>query len=160
MKYSKIKFITKALAVFIFLMFTASISNAQNLVSKTAEAHIKNIERVCIDNWESQTCLVTLSQSSLALTSNYGATLQNKGAGKHTETLKQGCAASTAALNGRYPANALTSAFTECANTIYDLTEKTNIFPDPTHFSLLVGSVLCLQKNPTCEGFQKKLANF
>ncbi len=109
--------------------------------------------------WETQACLTELGTLSFATTTTYADKLQKINSNEATlEKLKQECAASTAPMQGEYPAYAVTSAMTVCANTIYDLSVETGQKPDPDLYQLLVGSIMCLNKQANCIGIEQQLA--
>jgi hypothetical protein len=108
------------------------------------------IAGACLDHWEAPSCLSAVSESNMALLSNYGAALQNGGYAAEAEQLKQHCAATTAASQETVPAYAMRSALTECANTITDISGKTGVQPDPSHYQLLLAPLLCLSADPRC----------
>lgn len=143
------------------LFFTAALSFSMSVhaqqVSPQVMAHAKKIASVCPKSWEKQNCLAAVSESNLTLAANYAQTLDNAGKSKHLEPLKQICAASTAATKGKYPAEALLSAFTECANGIYGIYQKSGVQPDQSNYQLLVGAILCLNKDPQCDLLEQSL---
>lgn len=153
-----------AIAVSVFLLFLASSSmpvqaqiQTETSASKTARNFARSISRSCLRGWESQQCLIALSETTLVLTANYAVALEKNKKADHVEQLKKHCAASTAAMEGRYPAEVMNSAFTECANTIYDISEASGIAPDLSHYQLLVGGVLCLSGQPQCASIEQGL---
>lgn len=130
---------------------------AQPVITAQVAAFAKQIAGVCPENWENQDCLKALSESNLSMVSNYAETLDKAGHKDQLEPLKQTCAASTAAAKGAYPAEAMKSAFTECANSIYDITTKTSLTPDQSHYQLLVAGILCLNKDAQCKLLETSL---
>ncbi len=106
--------------------------------------------KYCSHEWESQICMKTLSEASLIMTSNFADDLNKNGFEGHLEELKQHCAASAAATKVNVPASAQRSAIVECVNHIVDVSEKTGLKPDPNFYQLMVGSVLCFDKNAAC----------
>lgn len=136
-----------------------SPAGAQNApsekISAVATHHAKQVANHCVSQWEAQSCLSILSHSALILASNYASDLQDHE--QQTEDLKQHCAAATAATKGEYPAYAMTSAYTECANIMTDIAEQTGIAPDPSHYQLLIGSILCLNKSTHCPQIETAL---
>lgn len=126
-------------------------------MSEAAAGYAKSISRQCLRGWESQRCLAALSESALALTANYAAALDKGRKKKFLDGLKNQCAAATAATEGRYPAEAMVSAYTECANAIYDISEASGVSPDLSHYQLLIGGILCLSDDPQCEIVEKGL---
>lgn len=156
-------------ATLAILLLTATIllphTNAQAQfitpkASKVSIQHAKIVSKACIGNWESQPCLKAVSESALVFAANYGAKLKRRGKSKSMETLKQHCAAATAASQGEYPAYAMQSAYTECANIIYDISEETKVTPDQSHYQLLVAPVLCLSKARECKGIESGLKKY
>jgi hypothetical protein len=115
------------------------------------------VAKACLSNWQAPGCLKAVSGGALVLASNYGVALQQGGHAGEAEQVKQHCAASTAATQGNYPAYAMKSAFTECANTITDIAGKTGVQPDPAQFQLLVGPTLCLSGDPRCSAVETGL---
>lgn len=137
---------------------------AQTGAAETPSAEALTYARLlgahCPGAWESDPCLSAISKSNLALASNYGAKLQENKQNDAAENIKQLCAASTAAAEGSYPAYAMKSAFIECANAINDTANKTRIDPDKSHYQLLVGATLCLNKDAGCESIAKSLQGY
>lgn len=119
--------------------------------------HARSIAKACPGNWEAQGCLSTVSASNMDLAVDYMTKLDAAGKKDAVEEAKQLCAASTAATKGEYPAYAMQSAFTECANGIYDISEKTGVKPDQSHYQLLVGAVLCLSKAKECSVMEQQM---
>ncbi len=131
-------------------------------VDKNFKAHARNVAHNCINSWESDGCLTATSESAMVLISQYGAKLQHMDMDEQKEKLKQECAASTAASQkSGFPAYAMKSAYTTCANTIYDIQVTTGINPDPNYYQLLVGTILCMNKSNQCgeieDGLKKTL---
>lgn len=118
--------------------------------SATSVQFAKSIARACLPDWAAQKCLSAVADSNVSLLSNYGADLQGRKMDADAETLKQHCAATTAANQQTIPAYAMRSALNECANTITDLSTRTGVLPDPSHFQLLIAPLLCLGDNPSC----------
>lgn len=135
----------------------AQQAQAQATISPQVAAFAKKIASTCPGNWENQSCLKDISESNIAMVSNYAQALDNAGKNEALEPLKQTCAASTAATKGVYPPEAMKSAFTECANGIYDITTKTSISPDQSHYQLLIAGILCLSKDPQCKLLETSL---
>lgn len=155
MNFQRIKFLSLlTLALFTFSPLTAQ---AEAVPSATALTYAKLLGQSCPGQWESQTCLKAASQSSLTLAANYGGALQDKKLNAEAETIKQHCAAATAATQGEYPAYAMRSAFTECTGTISDVAEKTSVNPDVSHYQLLIATVMCLDKDAGCGEIEKTL---
>ena len=134
-----------------------SISANAKQVTPQVLAHAKKIASVCPGSWEKQNCLAAVSESNLTLAANYAQSLDSAGKPEQLEPLKQICAASTAATKGKYPPEAMISAFTECANCIYGIYQKSGIEPDQSNYQLLVGAILCLKKDPQCELLEHSL---
>lgn len=129
--------------------------------SGTSVDYAGRAARACLNGrWEEQACLKAISENTLVMASNYGAALQGRGKNKASETLKEHCAAATAATKGEYPAYAMRSAYVECANKVYDLTESTKMSPDLSQYQLLVGAVQCLDKSRACKGVESGLAKY
>ncbi len=118
------------------------------------------IAGACLNNWEAPACLKNVSGAALVLAANYGTALQQGGHTGEAEDIKQHCAASTAATQGDYPANAMRSAFTECANAISDIAAKTGVNPDPSQYQLLIGPTLCLSGDQRCAAVTSGLQAF
>lgn len=148
------------IAFFTALFFAAAFGpNAiAQQVSPQVMAHAKKIASICPGSWEQQNCLEAVSQSNLTLASNYAQTLDNAGKSGQLEPLKQLCAASTAATKGEYPAEAMNSAFTECANGIYEISQKSGVAPDQSNYQLLVAAILCLNKDPQCKMLERSMS--
>lgn len=111
----------------------------------------------CSHEWSSQQCMKTLSGASLVMVSNYAEELHKKGHGQYLEPLKQNCAASTAGTKVDVPAYAQRSAFVECINHIVTINEKTGVKPDPDFYQLIVGSIICFDKNQSCVVIEQSL---
>jgi hypothetical protein len=134
---------------------------AKNQPSSAATSFAKRLARECVGNkWTQPGCLKMVSQNNLVMTSNYMAALQEANKRSHVETVKQHCAASTAANKGEYPANAMRSAFVECVNIIADTASATGVKPDQSQFQLLVGAVQCLDKNQACSAIEQALSRY
>lgn len=125
--------------------------------SEISLQHARRIAGVCPDQWETQNCLRTISESNLVLAATYMEDLQTQGYDQASDKIEQHCAASTAATQGTYPVYAIKSAFTECANMIYDVSEETDVLPDQSHYQLLVGPVLCLHNDRRCNAIEQGL---
>lgn len=117
----------------------------------------KQAGAVCPGKWESPECLSIISTSNLAMLSNFGAALKNKGLEADAEQVKQHCAASTAAQKQAYPGYAMKSAFIECANLMADVTQKTGVQPDLGQYQLMVGATMCLDNDLRCPGITEQL---
>lgn len=127
-------------------------------VDMNFESHAGEVARACPQKWESEECLRATSQAALVLVSHYGATLEQEGNKAAMEPLKQECAASTAATQqDGIPAYAMKSAYTTCANKIYDIAEATDVKPDPSYYQLLIATVLCMDNKPQCPFMEENL---
>jgi hypothetical protein len=142
--------------ILIALLLCAGTAQASSFTRDNAT----QIANACIGNWASQTCLKAVSESNMVLASEYGSNLQQTGHPAEAESIKQHCAASTAATQGEYPAYAMKSAFTECANTIYDVTEATKTEADQSRYQVLVGATLCLDADPRCKAVEDGFKGF
>ncbi len=111
----------------------------------------------CLQQWDQAKCLTNISQAALILAANYAGDLESKGMIGAVEQIKQNCSAATAGTKGNYPAYAMKSAFTECANIIADVAEQTNIKPDLSHYQLLINSIMCLNKDRSCPAIEQQL---
>jgi hypothetical protein len=118
--------------------------------SLTALQFAKSVATACTADWAAQKCLSAVSDSNMTMLSNYGADLQNRKMEPEAETLKQECAATTAANQQTVPAYAMHSALTACANAILGIVQRTGVSPDPSHYQLLVAPLLCLGGDPSC----------
>lgn len=143
------------------ILMLSPIAQAQNAGAETPSAESLTYARLlgahCPNAWESDACLSAISKSNLALVSNYGAQLQENKQDSAAENIKQHCAASTAAAEDSYPAYAMKSAFIECANAMSDTATKTRIRPDASHYQLLIGATMCLNKDSGCDSITKSL---
>jgi hypothetical protein len=157
--FKSAKTILPVVALLIQLAFIFPAA-AQGSPSKISQQYASRVSGACLGNWESQACLKAVSESSLAMVSRYAETLKSRGGSSALETLKQKCAASTAAITQNIPANAMRSAYTECANAIYDISEQTGVKPDQSHYQLLVGPVLCLSKDRRCSAIEQGLRRY
>lgn len=150
--------LTKCALAVAALSILSMPAQAQSQASRTYAVRMAN---VCPGNWESTACMTAGSESNLVMASNYGATLKQQNLEGPAETLKQHCAASTAHREGRtYPAYAMQSAFTECANIITDLVDQTGVKPDVDHYQLIVLSVLCMSKDKRCAPMERGLMQY
>jgi hypothetical protein len=132
-------------------------------VSETAMHYTKMVAQDCsakADAWSSNGCLRTLSESNRVMISNYMETLDREGQTQFVELVKNSCAASTAAEQGTYPADAMKSAFIECANAISDVAEASRLAPDLAHYELLAGSILCMSNDRRCREVSFRLHQF
>jgi len=122
--------------------------------------HIRNMASFCIGKWENQDCIKELSSIAMDTTTNYAELLDAANKKSSMEPLKQHCAASTAALKMSVPAYAIKSAITECVNIIADINDKTAVKPNLNLYQLMVSSVMCLDKKPSCKEIETKLSSF
>tara|TARA_Y100000588_G_scaffold157103_1_gene171069 strand:- start:97 stop:600 length:504 start_codon:yes stop_codon:yes gene_type:complete len=136
------------------------MAHAQDKVAPEVMAFAREISKSCPHQWEEQACLSDVSASALVLAANYAGDLQSNGMIGAVEQIKQHCAAATAATQGTYPAYAMKSAFTECANKIYDVSEQTSIKPDLSHYQLLIGAIWCMNKDSQCKTIEDQLGAF
>lgn len=139
--------------IFLFLagaLFLSVPALAQGAPSALSVEYARRVAVTCIEAWDQPACLALMSSSNFALAGAYGTDLQNRGMEPAAETIKQHCAASTAAREQAYPADAVRSAFVECANTISDVAGQTGVKPDAGLYQLLVGSVMCLNHDRGC----------
>lgn len=145
-----------------FSVLTAwdSPSFARKIGADVHMPHIRAVARSCVGNWESQECLAAVSRSALDLAARYAEELSNAGHDFAIELIKEHCAAGTAAAEGEYPAYAMKSAWTECANIMSDISEATGLNPSTSHYQLLVGPVLCLDKDMRCKSVERGLSRF
>lgn len=112
----------------------------------------RNIANSCPQRWENESCLKATSQAALVLVSNYGGRLDQAGKKNYMETLKEDCAASTAATQEEgIPAYAMKSAYTVCMNSIVEIADGSGVKPDPSYMQLLLATVWCMEKSPQCE---------
>lgn len=118
------------------------------------------VATACLNNWQAPGCLEEVSKAAMVQTVNYTDALTKAGHPADADTVKQHCAASTAAMHETVPANAMRSALTECANTISDVSQKTGVLPDPSQYQLLVGPALCLANDQRCAVVNQGLRAF
>jgi hypothetical protein len=155
-------FIFRVAKIFTLICFmqvmplTATTSHAQEPSAET-QLFAKTLSNSCLKQWETSKCLTNISQATLILAANYAGDLESNGMIGAVEQIKQNCAAATAGTKGNYPAYAMKSAFTECANIIYDVSEQTNIKPDLSFYQLLVSSIMCLNKDRSCPAIEQGL---
>ena len=128
----------------------SAVYDKNSAAYKGAIKHVRNMSAQCKGKWETQGCMKTLSNVSLVMVSNYAADLKRHNRLSAIESLKQNCAASTAALQIKVPAYAMREAMTVCVNHISDLNDQTGLRPDPNYSQMIVGSILCIDKNMSC----------
>ena len=158
-RYSRSAFLCFLISLFLCVQ-TVSYAVAQTNQNPSAESvyHAQKVAASCLNKqWTAPLCLKNLSESALVLSANYAGVLESKGMIGPIEQIKQNCAAASAGTQGDYPAYALTSAFTQCANMIFDVSEQTYIKPDLSHYQILVGSILCLSRDPRCTSIEQQL---
>ncbi len=145
---------------------TVTATNTRSESSSKAKAvstdnsvlgHVKSVTSSCVKNWSDQSCMKEISSMNMTLVSTYAANLKYSNKQSYLESLKEGCAASTAALKVNVPAYAMRSAMVECVNLMSDIADKTAIRPDPTLSQLAVGSILCLGKDKSCPQIESGL---
>lgn len=152
--------VKKAALMGFVTVFLSNPAMADMPSGKFTPGEVKSLASSCIGKWDSQPCMSAVSGSNYALASMYGAALQQGGRNTEAEAVKQHCAASTAAAQGEYPAVAVRSAFTECANAMSDITEATQIKPEPSRYQILVSAVLCMTGDPRCAGVETGLTPY
>lgn len=128
--------------------------------TKSARELAGMMAQTCPGSWKSGACLKNISESVLYLAAGYAADLQKSGNSQAIETLKQKCAAATAATSQDVPAYALESALTECVNNIYGIQQDTGVNPDADLYQLAVVSTLCLKNDPKCKGLENQLLQY
>jgi hypothetical protein len=147
----------KIIASIFIIAFALPAIPAMAQPSDTSVQYAKNVAASCPGRWDDQACLKSVSETTMTMTSLYGQTLQEQKQNSAANTLKEHCAAATAAMEGTYPAPAMRSAYTECANKISDIAEETQIVPDQSLYQLLVSAVLCLDKDRRCAAIEDGL---
>ncbi len=147
----------KAAALFLsalFVLFTAPPAYAQAAnIDKNVLRHAATIASICPGKWKNDKCLKAVSLSNKDMAIKYAAMLNAKGQKDQVEAVKQVCAAATVTqdeIDEDIPAYAFASAYTECANGIFNISEKSKVKPDQYHYGLLIGAVQCLNKTPEC----------
>lgn len=121
------------------------------------EKYVNMVAAECPENWSSPVCLSVMSESNRVMVSNFMEELDRAGQAGAVESVKNSCAASTAAEKQIFPADAMKSAFIECANIISDTAATTRLAPDLAHYELLTAAVLCMSNDRRCVGITKKL---
>jgi len=111
----------------------------------------------CPAQWDQQQCLSVVSSITKLMVQDYADTLNKSGHKAAIDPLTQECAAATAAAEGEYPAEAMRSAFTVCANYLATMAEKTQLTPNQDAYQILVGSILCLSGDPRCAAIEAQL---
>ncbi len=145
----------------VIVLALAGQSLAQTVTpSATSLKFARSVALACVADWTTQKCLGAVSDSNMTLLSNYGADLQGRKMDAAAETLKQHCAATTAATRQNVPPYAMHSALVECANAMTDLAASTGVQPDPSHYQLLIAPLLCLGADPACPAITTQLQAF
>ena len=129
-------------------------------ISAAVQKHAGAVARQCLDQWQKQGCLNAVSESALVLATNYAQRLQKNGHRKAVSTIKNKCAAATAATRRDYKAETMRSAYAECANAILEVSNKTGLKRDQSHYQLLVGPVLCIKGNRRCAAIERGLRKY
>ncbi len=128
---------------------------------KTAQGYARDMAHACLGGeWEAQPCMVVVSENTLVMAANYQADLEKSGKKALGEQVKQKCAAATAATRGEYPAYAMQSAYTECANGLYEISEASGMKFDINQYQLLVGAIQCIGKTGNCKMFETGLGQY
>lgn len=136
-------------------------SAARGQVEDYVLQHAQNVAKNCGPGaWENKPCIKALSESNLVLAANYASTLKQRGKIQAADKIVEDCAASTAGREIEVPTYAIVSAFTTCANSIYDVSESTKIKPDQSHYQLLVYPTLCLSGDNRCSAFEGQLGQY
>ncbi len=162
----KIFFTVSMIGIMLVVLCTnfGGYAQAQYYVSKQSNEpsviHAKQVAGACLGQWEAQGCLSAVSESTLVLAANYAGVLEAQGKKSAVEQIKQHCAAGTAAMRENIPAYAMKSAWAECANMIYDVSETTGTVPDQSHYQLLAGPILCLEKDRRCADVEQGLKRY
>lgn len=139
----------------------AAPSQALGAPSQTSVEYAKRAANACTGGqWETPACLKAISENVYIMASNYGAALQQRGKKADSERIKEHCAAATAAAQETFPAYAMRSAYVECANMVYDVTESSRVQPDLSQYQLLVGAVQCLDKTMACKAVEIGLKQY
>lgn len=142
--------------IFSGILFLSAPTHAQQ-INQQVLIHARSVAVACVAQWRTAKCINALGKSNKDLVINYATDLNAKGQKPALETLKQGCAAATVEEKDNFPASAFASAYNECSNTIYELTTKTNILPDQSHYQLLVAGSLCMNADKSCGQFEEQM---
>lgn len=153
MKFKPFLFLSLGLTMVMAISSTA----VQAQISAAAQQHAQNISKNCPGAWTTPACLKAVSASSYDMTIDYASKLESAGKKDFLEPLKQTCAASTAAREQDFPADAMNSAFKECANGIYDITQKSGVLPDRNYFQLIVVPSLCMDGAKECAQVEQQM---
>ena len=146
------------------MIFSTSRAEATTLPS--AIQYARNIANTCLEDWKTLSCYSVVSDSNQILVTSYIAQLETAGHASHGEKIRQACAASTA-ITGfvkeggkNLSVNAVSEAFTICANQISDTSEATHVKPDITYYQLLLIPTLCVRDDPRCGNAASSLRPF
>lgn len=145
------------LAMLGFITLVSFTTPAAAQIDAAVMKHAKAVARTCPGAWDKPACLKVLGASNFDMTVDYAAKLEAADKKDFLEPLKQSCAASTAAKEQDVPAYAMTSASKECANSIYDITQKTKVLPDRNYYQLIVASTLCLEGAKECATIEQQM---
>lgn len=118
--------------------------------------------QTCMGAWTGQDCLSLISTSNLLLAADFMNRLNAAEQSVAANTVRETCAAATAAREGQFPANAMTSAFVECANSLFTISDETGIDPDQSRYQLLIGPIFCLQdaQSENCQALETQLQTY
>lgn len=122
-----------------------------------AESWIDAYKTQCPAQWENQACLSVVSSITGLMVQHYAEALDANGHKDAIDGITQNCAAATAASQGQYPAEAMRSAFTTCANYLVGVADATQVAPDANAYQVLIGAVLCLSGDPRCTAIEEQL---
>ena len=150
----------------ILTLFTLALmwpqgADAQKQVDQNVLRHAAGIASFCPGQWESDKCLKAVSLSNKDMGVMYAARLDAAGKKDSVEAVKNVCAAASVTeeeVEEEVPAYAFRSAYTECANGLYEISQATGIQPDPTHMQILISAVYCLNEAPQCAAIEKSMA--
>ena len=148
--------------IYVFLTIAIMTSHpvyAQEL-SQQAIYHAGMIAKNCAPIWDNPNCIRSVGDSNYEFLSIYGAQLQYMKKDVFAENLKNSCAASTASRTDPVPAYALRSAMIECANAVSDISGKSGITPDLSHYQLMVAGTICLAGAPECQSIMEQLKSY
>lgn len=150
-----------ALTLFALAFLLPQGAKAQQNVDRNVLRHAAGIANFCPGQWESDNCLKAVSLSNKDMAVMYAAKLDAAGKKDSVEAVKNACAAASVTeeeVEEEVPAYAFRSAYTECANGLYEISQATGIQPDPTHMQILISSVYCLNQAPQCAAIEKSMA--
>lgn len=112
----------------------------------------------CASAWKTFSCVQSLSSLSRDITIDYAERLEKARQSKFQDSLKENCAATTAALQQEVPAYAQKSAMTVCFNAISDIAQASGVKPDLDLYQLAVGSVACIDQVGACKILEDQLS--